>query len=103
MMVECGQTAECNATVSEPYPIRNSVKIRQKRLKIQSIVEFDPKFGPRHSNARQEGLSKWIADGSFKVKDEIVIGLDKASETFVAMLEGRNFGKTLIKVDNDEI
>ena len=103
MIVECGQTAEYNTPLSERFPIRNSVKIQQKRLKIQGFVEFDPDFGPKHFNAHQERLSKWIADGSFKVKDEIVIGLDKASETFVAMLEGRNFGKTLIKVDNDEI
>jgi NADPH-dependent curcumin reductase len=42
-----------------------------------------------------EGL---IADGRIRYREDIVDGLERAPEAFLAMLEGRNFGKTLVRV-----
>jgi NADPH-dependent curcumin reductase CurA len=43
-------------------------------------------------------VSGWIADGRVRHREDIVVGLEHAPEAFMGMLEGRNFGKLLIKV-----
>ena len=57
-----------------------------------------------YSNRYQEGLdrmSKWIKEGKLKYKEFIVPGIENAPKTFLGMLNGENFGKTLIKVSDD--
>ena len=39
-----------------------------------------------------------IKEGKLKYKEDVVIGLKNAPKTFIGMLNGENFGKTLIKV-----
>jgi hypothetical protein len=46
-------------------------------------------------------MSKWIADGKIKYKEDIVEGLDNAVGAFQGLLEGNNFGKLLIQVSDD--
>jgi NADPH-dependent curcumin reductase len=50
-----------------------------------------------HSNfLREVGAS--IADGRIRYREDIVDGLEKAPEAFIGMLEGRNFGKLIVRV-----
>ena len=46
-------------------------------------------------------MSKWIKEGKLKYKEDIVKGIENAPKTFIGMLNGENFGKTLIKVSDD--
>jgi NADPH-dependent curcumin reductase CurA len=39
-----------------------------------------------------------IADGSIRYREDIVDGLDNAPEAFIGMLDGRNFGKLIVRV-----
>jgi NADPH-dependent curcumin reductase CurA len=39
------------------------------------------------------------ADGRIRYREDIVKGLEKAPEAFIGMLEGRNFGKLIVRVD----
>jgi NADPH-dependent curcumin reductase len=40
----------------------------------------------------------WVRDGSLKYKEHVVDGLENAPEAFISMLDGKNFGKLLIRV-----
>ena len=40
-----------------------------------------------------------IADGRIRYREDIVDGLEQAPEAFIGMLEGRNFGKLIVRVD----
>ncbi len=40
-----------------------------------------------------------VADGRIRYREDIVNGLEKAPEAFIGMLEGRNFGKLIVRVD----
>ena len=40
----------------------------------------------------------WVRDGSLKYKEDIVDGLENAPAAFIGMLDGKNFGKLLIRV-----
>jgi NADPH-dependent curcumin reductase CurA len=39
-----------------------------------------------------------IADGRIRYREDFVDGLENAPETFLGMLEGRNFGKLIVRV-----
>jgi NADPH-dependent curcumin reductase CurA len=40
-----------------------------------------------------------IAGGRIRYREDIVDGLERAPEAFIGMLEGRNFGKLIVRVD----
>jgi len=39
-----------------------------------------------------------VASGEIHYREDIVEGLEKAPEAFIAMLSGGNFGKLLVKI-----
>ena len=39
-----------------------------------------------------------IADGRIRYREDFVDGLENAPEAFLGMLEGRNFGKLIVRV-----
>lgn len=47
-------------------------------------------------------LGKWVDDGSLKYRESIGEGLENAPRYFRGMLKGKNFGKQLIKVADEE-
>ena len=42
-----------------------------------------------------------IKSGALKYREDIVDGLDRAPEAFIGLLQGRNFGKLLIRLGAD--
>ncbi|VTT73840.1 unnamed protein product [Fusarium fujikuroi] len=47
---------------------------------------------------KMEGFLKWLADGSVKAKLYVTEGIDNAAEGFIGMLQGKNFGKAVLKL-----
>ncbi|WP_226779809.1 NADP-dependent oxidoreductase [Oceaniglobus trochenteri] len=69
--------------------------ILTKRLKVQGMIVMD------HADRREAFLDEvapLVADGRVKYRETVAEGLDQAPEAFLAMLEGGNFGKQLVKV-----
>ena len=46
-------------------------------------------------------MAEWIGDGRVKYREDLWQGLKQAPQAFRAMLEGGNFGKTLVAVGDD--
>lgn len=69
--------------------------ILTRRLKMQGLIIFD--HNDRH-DAFQAEVSGWIRDGKLKYREDVVEGLAQAPEAFIGLLEGRNFGKLLVRV-----
>jgi NADPH-dependent curcumin reductase CurA len=65
---------------------------------MQGFMVGDEDMGPKYAKQHLETVSKWIRDGSFKAKIHEDVGMDKASDAFIGMLEGKNFGKAILKV-----
>ncbi|WP_420748952.1 NADP-dependent oxidoreductase [Rhodococcus sp. O3] len=42
--------------------------------------------------------SEWVRSGRLRYREDIVDGLDAAPEAFIGLLEGKNFGKLVVKV-----
>lgn len=43
-------------------------------------------------------MSAWIKNGKIKYREDVVDGLEHAPEAFIGLLEGKNFGKLLIRI-----
>ncbi len=43
-------------------------------------------------------MAGWIADGSVRYREDIVDGIENAPEAFMGLLEGKNFGKLVVRV-----
>lgn len=48
--------------------------------------------------AALKDLSKWVLEGHIKYRESITEGLQNAPAAFIGLLEGKNFGKQLVKV-----
>ena len=46
-------------------------------------------------------MSAWVRDGHVRYKEDLWEGLSNAPAAFIAMLQGGNFGKTLVAVGDD--
>src|SRR5205823_6245970 len=94
--VMCGMVSEYNDV--EPRPGPNLMAAVRKRLRIQGFIVSDQwqRFGEYRALA-----APLVRNGELKYREDIVEGLDRAAEAFIGLLQGRNFGKLLIKLGND--
>lgn len=94
----CGLVANYNLTAAPEGPDRSIALMRQvltKRLRIQGFIVWD--FQEQMGDFLAE-VGGWLAEGRIRYREDIVEGLENAPAAFMGMLEGRNFGKLLVKV-----
>lgn len=70
----------------------------KKRLKMEGFIVSDEGFGPAYAAEHQKNLGKWLAEGSVTAKLYVTEGIDNAIEGFLGMLQGKNFGKAVLKI-----
>jgi NADPH-dependent curcumin reductase CurA len=73
-------------------------QILTKRMMIKGFIVFN------HYDQREESiiaLSNWIKEGKIKYKEDFVDGLENAPNAFIGLLNGKNFGKLVVKVNPD--
>ena len=93
----CGQIAQYNDTGVATGP-RNLRHFLVKRASLKGLLVFD--WRDRY----QEGLvrlQRWVRSGEIRYREDIVDGLEKAPDAFAGLMEGRNFGKQLVRVSDD--
>jgi NADPH-dependent curcumin reductase len=95
-MVLCGMVAEYNDV--EPRPGPNLMAAVRKRIKIQGFIVSDQRQRFAEYRAMAAPL---VRDGKLRYREDIVEGLDRAPEAFIGLLQGRNFGKLLVKLGDD--
>ncbi|MEE3651319.1 MULTISPECIES: NADP-dependent oxidoreductase [unclassified Brenneria] len=98
----CGLVSNYNATGLPDGPDRLPLlagTILKKRIRMQGFIVFDD-YGPRFGEFWQ-AVEPWVAQGKIKYREQIVEGLDNAPEAFIGLLQGRNFGKLVVRVGPD--
>jgi NADPH-dependent curcumin reductase len=95
-MVMCGMVAEYNDT--EPRPGPNLMAAVRKRLKIEGFIVSDQwqRWGEYRTMA-----APLVRSGALKYHEDIVDGLDRAPDAFIGLLQGKNFGKLLVRLSDD--
>ncbi|MGW8193334.1 MAG: NADP-dependent oxidoreductase [Desulforhopalus sp.] len=97
----CGLISRYNATRLPDGPDRLSVlmaTILIKRITVRGFIIFDD-YGHRYDEFSQ-AMSEMVRTGKIRYREQIVDNLESAPEAFIGMLEGKNFGKLVIKVNN---
>jgi NADPH-dependent curcumin reductase CurA len=98
----CGLISFYNATEQPQGPDRLALLMRTvltKRLKIQGFIIFDD-YAPRYDEFARD-MAAWIASGQIKYREDMVEGLENAPQAFIGLMQGKNFGKLVIRVGAD--
>ena len=98
----CGMISWYNAGVLGAKTEDTTDKLRKmwrsilvKKLSVNGFIISD------HWDQYSEFLSEvgpMVASGKIKYKEDIVVGLENAPKAFIGLLEGKNFGKLIVKV-----
>ncbi|RTF12730.1 NADP-dependent oxidoreductase [Serratia marcescens] len=98
----CGIIAHYNATGLPAGPDRLPLLeglILRKRIRMQGFIIFDD-YGSRFDEFLQQ-MSSWVEQGKIKFREDIVDGLEQAPQAFIGLLQGKNFGKLVIRVADE--
>lgn len=98
----CGLIAQYNATEAPAGPDRMPLLQRTlltRRVRMQGFIVFDD-YGDRHSEFFK-AMAPWVREGKVKFREDVADGLEQAPEAFIGLLEGRNFGKLVVRVAHD--
>jgi NADPH-dependent curcumin reductase CurA len=93
----CGMIADYNTPRDQQKGVKGLFQIVSKQLTVQGFLVAKPGFGPDYFVEHREKLGQWLADGSVHATLDITEGIDNAAEGFVGMLQGKNFGKAILK------
>ena len=96
----CGIISAYNATELPPGPNLTPLLMRDilvKRLTYRGFIVWD--YASQEKEALTE-LANWIKEGKLHYREDIVDGLENAPEAFIGLLDGKNFGKLVIRVSS---
>ncbi len=93
----CGAISQYNATVPVPGPA-NLAMLIGKRALIRGFLVSDH-FDVAADFEREVGA--WLSDGSLRVRETVVDGIENAPDAFIGLLRGDNVGKMLVKIAPD--
>jgi len=94
----CGLISQYNAVGPFPGPDRLPLTLRQvltKSLTLRGFIQRE--FAPLRPTFERE-MRGWLAKGQVRYREDVVEGLERAPEAFMGLLEGKNFGKLLVRV-----
>jgi NADPH-dependent curcumin reductase CurA len=89
----CGLIAQYNATAPMPGP--DMFSVLRKRLLLRGFIVTD--FAAKQAEFLRD-MGEWVRSGRVKYREHVVDGLENAPESFLGLLQGKNFGKMLVRV-----
>ena len=89
----CGLIAQYSAAAPTPGP--DMFSVLRKRLTLRGFIVSD--FAAKQADFLREA-SEWVRSGRLKYREDVVEGLENAPAAFLGLLQGKNFGKLLVKV-----
>ena len=98
----CGLVSGYNTTDLPEGPDRLPLlmgTILKKRIRMQGFI-INQDYGHRIEEFQKE-MGRWVNEGKIHYREQVVDGLDNAPESLIGLLEGKNFGKVVIRVAKD--
>ncbi|MBH0065320.1 MULTISPECIES: NADP-dependent oxidoreductase [Psychrobacter] len=95
----CGLVSQYNATDLPDGKDRLGMLMGQvlaNRLTVKGFIIFE-EYGDHYPEFLKT-MGQWVESGDIKTKEHQADGLAQAPQAFFDMLEGKNFGKTVVKV-----
>jgi Putative NADP-dependent oxidoreductases len=95
----CGLVSGYNATGLPDGPDRLPLlmaTLLKKRIRMQGFI-IGQDYGHRIGEFQKE-MGSWVNEGKIHYREQVTDGLEKAPETLIGLLEGKNFGKVVVRV-----
>ncbi|AIO74210.1 NADP-dependent oxidoreductase [Burkholderia multivorans] len=100
----CGLIAHYNDTALPAGPDRLPklmTTILSKRIRMQGFIILDY-YATGYAPFLKD-MSEWVAQGSVKVLEDVIPDLTDAPAALIGLLDGKNFGKVVVRVGPDEL
>jgi NADPH-dependent curcumin reductase CurA len=91
----CGAVSQYDGAAPPHGPRGIPGLIVTKRLTMRGFIVSD--FAAGHAQALQD-LMGWVADGSLKVREDVLEGLENLPGALVGLLAGDNVGKRMVRI-----
>jgi len=98
----CGLVSGYNATGLPDGPDRLPLlmgTLLKKRIRMQGFI-IAQDYGHRIGEFQEE-MGRWLKEGKIHYREQITDGLENAPQALIGLLEGKNFGKVVIRVAKD--
>jgi NADPH-dependent curcumin reductase len=89
----CGLIAQYN--LASPMPGPDMFTVLRKRLLLRGFIVSD--FAAKQG-AFLRDVGEWVRTGRIRYREDVVDGLERAPAAFLGLLQGKNFGKMLVRV-----
>ena len=89
----CGLIAQYNAATPMPGP--DMFSVLRKRLMLRGFIVSD--FAANQGDFLRD-VGEWVRSDRLKYREDVVDGLEQAPAAFLGLLQGKNFGKLLVRV-----
>ncbi|KAG9070242.1 hypothetical protein KI688_009577 [Linnemannia hyalina] len=93
-VIACGMISQYNT--QKPYGIRNLGHIVSKRITMRGFINDD--FAKECYGDFLKDVSEWLEGEEIIYKEDVQEGIEGSLEAFVGMLNGKNFGKQVVKI-----
>jgi NADPH-dependent curcumin reductase len=94
----CGTIATYNATTPPPGPDQLPAFMRLVLTRSLTVRGFIVSEFAADTPEFETAMSGWLASGAVQYREDVSHGLDSMVPAFIGMLEGKNFGKTLVSL-----
>jgi NADPH-dependent curcumin reductase CurA len=71
-------------------------EILSKSLTLRGFINWE--FTDQYYTEFLREVGAGVVEGRIRYREDVIDGLEKAPEAFIGMLEGRNFGKVVVRV-----
>ncbi len=96
----CGLVSGYNGVADEPASgvddLLMSLIVKRVRLQGFMISDHQDAF-----DAFRRQMEEWLAAGQVRTREAVAEGLESAPAAFIAMLEGCNTGKSIVRIDRE--
>lgn len=94
----CGLVAHYNDTAPPPGPDRAPQLmslILTRHLTVRGFIQHD--FIQLYPEFLRE-MGRWLREDKIRYREDVIDGLENAPEGLIGLLQGKNFGKLLVKI-----
>ncbi|HEY8878576.1 MAG TPA: zinc-binding dehydrogenase, partial [Roseateles sp.] len=93
----CGLISHYNDLAPAAGP--DLATVLAKRIRVQGFIILDH-YGERFDAFRRD-MGAWLREGRITLREDVVDGLEQAPAALARLLQGGNFGKTVVRVSRD--
>ncbi len=95
----CGLIAQYNGMPANPELLASLPRtLLTKRMRMQGFIIFDYYQRAGYFAQFFKDMSAWVDAGKISYREDVVQGLENAPQAFMGLLQGKNFGKLVVKL-----